>query len=97
EGLVAIEEAVRFLRNARPQQPLTLSPGMCRAAADHCADQSAGRTGHRGSDRSSPGDRLSRYGIWRGLWGENIAYGTTSGREIIPALSTDAGRTVGLQ
>lgn len=50
EGLGAIEEAVRFLRNARPEQPLTLSPGMCRAAADHCADQAAGRTGHRGSD-----------------------------------------------
>src|SRR4029434_1604653 len=28
EGLGAIEEAVRFLRNARPEQPLTLSPGM---------------------------------------------------------------------
>jgi hypothetical protein len=68
EGLGAIEEAVRFLRAIRPEQPLTLSLGMCRATADHCADQAAGRTGHRGSDRSSPGDRLSRYGIWRGLW-----------------------------
>jgi uncharacterized protein YkwD len=92
EGLGAIEEAVRFLRNARPEQRLTLSPGMCRAAADHCADQAAGRTGHRGSDRSSPGDRLSRYGIWRGRWGENIAYGKRSAREIILALIIDDGR-----
>ena len=93
EGLGAIEEAVRFLRNARPEQPLTLSPGMCRAAADHCADEAAGRMGHRGSDRSSPGDRLSRYGIWRGLWGENIAYGKTSPREIILAFIIDDGRS----
>jgi len=92
EGLSAIEETVRFLRNARPEQPLTLSPGMCRAAADHCADQTTGRTGHRGGDRSSPGDRLSRYGIWRGPWGENIAYGKTSAREIILALIIDDGR-----
>ena len=92
EGLGAIEEAVRFLRNARPEQPLTLSPGMCRAAADHCADQAAGRIGHRGSDQSSAGDRLSRYGIWRELWGENIAYGKKSAREIILALIIDDGR-----
>jgi len=31
EGLGAIDEAVRFLRAARPEQPLTLSPGMCLA------------------------------------------------------------------
>jgi uncharacterized protein YkwD len=92
EGLGAVEETMRFLRNVRPEQPLTLSAGMCRAAADHCADQAAGRTGHRGSDRSSPGDRLNRYGIWRGLWGENIAYGKGSAREIILALIIDDGR-----
>jgi Uncharacterized protein with SCP/PR1 domains len=92
EGLGAIQETVRFLRNARPEQPLALSVGMCRAAADHCADQAVGCTGHRGSDRSSAGDRLSRYGIWRGLWGKNIAYGKTSAREIILALIIDDGR-----
>jgi uncharacterized protein YkwD len=92
EGLGAIKEAVRFLRTVRAEQPLALSSGMCRAAADHCVDQAAGRTGHRGSDRSSPGDRLSRYGIWTGLWGENIAYGKTTARGILLALIIDDGR-----
>ena len=92
EGLGAIKEAVRFLRTIRPEQPLALSPGMCRAAADHCADQVAGRTGHRGSDRSSPDDRLRRYGIWTGFWGENIAYGRKTPRAIIVALIIDDGR-----
>jgi uncharacterized protein YkwD len=91
EGLAAVDEALRFLRAARLEQPLTLSPGMCHAAADHCDDQVGGRTGHRGSDGSNPGDRLSRYGVWSGLWGENIAYGKTTAREIVLTLIIDDG------
>lgn len=52
----------------------------------------AGRTGHRGSDRSSADDRLRRYGIWTGFWGENIAYGRKTPRAIIVALIIDDGR-----
>ena len=91
KGLGAIDETVRFLRAARPEQPLTLSPGMCLAAADHCADQAGGRTGHRRSDQSSAVDRLSRYGIWAGLWGEDIAYGKTTARAIVLTLVIDDG------
>ncbi|MDB6147323.1 MAG: serine protease, partial [Spartobacteria bacterium] len=91
EGMRAIDETVRFLRKSRPQPALELSPGMCRAAADHCADQSGGRRGHDGSDRSSPGSRISRYGEWAGAWGENIAYGKTNARDIILALIIDDG------
>src|SRR5438270_13228348 len=58
----AVDEAVRFLRKARPLPPLALSPGMSRAAADHCAEQIGGQLGHDGNDRSTPGDRISRYG-----------------------------------
>ena len=65
---------------------------MCLAAADHCADQAGGLTGHGGSDQSSPVDRLSRYGIWAGLWGENIAYGKTTARAIVLTLIIDDGR-----
>jgi len=35
----AVDEAVRFLKKARPLPPLALSAGICRAAADHCAEQ----------------------------------------------------------
>ena len=92
EGLRAIDEAAGFLRTIRPEQSLTFSPGLCRAAADHCADQAAGRKGHRGSDNSSPDTRLSRYGVWSGVWGENIAYGKISAREIVLALIIDDGQ-----
>ena len=91
EGVRAIDEAARFLRGARPQQALNLSPGMCRAAADHCADQANGRLGHGGSDWSNPGGRISRYGRWSLGWGENIAYGQRSARDIVLALIIDDG------
>jgi uncharacterized protein YkwD len=91
EGTRALDEAIRFLRHARPEMPLALSGGMCRAAADHCADQAGGRLGHSGTDRSNPGSRISRYGQWSGGWGENLAYGKTNARDIIMALIIDDG------
>jgi uncharacterized protein YkwD len=91
EGLGAVNEAIRFLRSVSPMQPLTLSPGMSRGAADHCADQARGGLGHNGTDRSRPGDRISRYGVWSLSWGENIAYGKTSARDIVLALIIDDG------
>src|ERR1700730_5398693 len=91
EGGRGIDEAVRFLHSVQPLQPLTLSPGMCRSAADHCADQAAGLTGHGGRDGSNPGKRISRYGAWSSSWGENIAYGKTTARDIVLALIIDDG------
>jgi uncharacterized protein YkwD len=91
EGLRAVNEAIRFLRSAQPEQPLILSAGMSHAAADHCADQIGGGIGHKGSDRSDAGRRLGRYGVWSMRWGENIAYGKTSARDIILALIIDDG------
>src|ERR1700719_3227000 len=45
----AVDEAVRFLKKAQPLPPLTLSSGMSRAAADHCAEQVDGQLGHDGN------------------------------------------------
>src|SRR5256714_9119154 len=53
----AVDEAVRFLKKARPLPALTVSTGMSHAAADHCAEQIGGQLGHDGNDRSTPGDR----------------------------------------
>ncbi len=91
EGVRALNDAVRFLRSTRPLQPFILSPGMCKSAADHCADQASGRLGHNGTDGSSPGRRMSRYGVWGSSWGENISYGKTTAREIVLQLIIDDG------
>jgi uncharacterized protein YkwD len=87
----AVDEAIRFLKKTRPLQPLTRSTGMSRAAADHCAEQVEGQLGHDGSDRSSPGDRISRYGSWSTAWGENISYSRKTAREVVLALIIDDG------
>jgi uncharacterized protein YkwD len=91
EGMEALDEAVRFLRSAQPQAPLALSPGMCRATADHCADQASGRFGHAGHDASNALARISRYGTCGGTWGENISYGKSTARAVVLALIIDDG------
>jgi uncharacterized protein YkwD len=91
EGAAALDEAIRFLRNAQPQAPLALSPGMCRAAADHCADQASGGFGHAGRDSSHADGRIARYGTFGGCWGENISYGKSTARDVVLALIIDDG------
>ena len=91
EGLRAVDEAIRFLRSTKPLQPLVLSPGMCKAAADHCADQAGGGFGHGGSGWSNPARRMNRYGVWSASWGENISYGKATARDIVLQLIIDDG------
>lgn len=91
EGTGAVDEASRFLQNAQPLPPLTLSRGMSRAAADHCADQASGGFGHEGRDRSHAGQRIARYGNFAGSWGENISYGKSTARDVVLALIIDDG------
>lgn len=91
EGTAALDEAIRFLQSAQPLPPLTMSPGMSRAAADHCADQAGGGFGHQGRDGSHAGQRLARYGNFAGSWGENVSYGKSSARDVVLALIIDDG------
>jgi uncharacterized protein YkwD len=91
EGVRAVDEAIRFLHGAQPRPPLALSPGLCRAAADHCRDQASGAVGHNGKDGSNPASRINRYGRWQGAWAENIAYGKRTARDIVLALIIDDG------
>jgi uncharacterized protein YkwD len=91
EGTAALDDAIRFLQNAQPLPPLTLSRGMSRGAADHCADQADGAFGHEGKDRSHAGQRIARYGNFSGSWGENISYGKSSARDVVLALIIDDG------
>jgi uncharacterized protein YkwD len=91
EGVRALDDAIQFLRHAKPQSPLALSPGLCLAAADHCREQADGATGHCGSHGSDPGSRISRYGTVNQGWAENIAYGGHSAREIVLGLIVDDG------
>lgn len=89
EGKSAVREAIEFLRNQPPVQPLEPSVGLAKAASDHVQDQSlTGETGHDGADGSEPQDRMKRYGLPY-LSGENIAYGPNTAQQVVMQLIID--------
>ena len=66
EGWSAVEDAMKFLRAAKPQGPLNMSPGLCLAAATHVKDQSGtGATGHKGADSTFIEERVKPFGNWQ--------------------------------
>lgn len=92
EGPAAVNEAIQELQGTRPLPPYSLSPGMSRAAQDHCdACGPIGHTGHDGPDGSTMDSRISTYGEWNGGIGENICYGGSTAAEIVQQLLIDDG------
>ncbi len=92
EGWSAVEDAIKFLRAAKPLGPLTTSHGLCLAALSHVKDQSAsGTTGHKGADSAFIEQRVKSYGNWQGGIGENLAYGNQSARERLLTWLIDDG------
>ncbi len=92
EGISAVNEAIHALKTMDPKPALRPSPGMSQAAADLVKDQGPrGATGHLGSDRRTPFDRLNRYGRWGGSAAENISYGPDTAEQVVMQLIVDDG------
>lgn len=92
EGWSAVEDAIKFLRSAKPQGPLTISHGLCLAAQAHRKDQGGtGATGHKGTDTSLIEQRVKPFGTWQGAIGENLTYGNESARERLLTWLIDDG------
>jgi len=92
EGVSAVNEAIRFLRNQKSLPYLTVSQGMSKAAADMVSMQGpTTQIGHKGRDGSTFAERISRYGVWDGSCSENIDYGNNTARRIVMALIVDDG------
>jgi uncharacterized protein YkwD len=92
EGVEALDDAIKFLRDAKPAPPLELRKGMVQAAKSHATDlASSNKFGHRGSDGSKPDDRISRYGTWDDTVGENIVYDSRTSRYDVIGMLIDDG------
>ena len=92
DGVAAVDEALKFLRESKPLAPLQPCHGLTLGAKDHLLDLSRKTTtGHRGSDGSLPNDRISRYGTWKNTVGEAIVYTPGTAREIVLNLIVDDG------
>ena len=92
EGWSAVEDAIRFMKMAKPLGPLNTSQGLSLAALSHVKDQSAsGATGHRGNDSTFIEQRVKPYGTWQGGIGENLTYGNSSARERVLTWLIDDG------
>ena len=92
EGVQALDEAIRFLRAARPAPALSLSQGMCSGARELVKEQAGtDSTGHRGADGSFCEQRTQRFGTWKEPIGENLSYGNDTARERVLTLLIDDG------
>ena len=92
EGVRALDECVKVLLKTKPVHALSPKKGLTLAARDHAADQSrTGSTGHTGSDYSTMGIRMNRYGTWNISAAENLFYGHWRARWIVTSLLLDDG------
>lgn len=92
EGSAALEEAINFLRSAKPLPQLQLSKGMCLGAKDQSFDQAqTGDVSHEGKDKTFSWDRVARYGEWKTPVSENIAYDSGTARDVVINLIVDDG------
>ena len=92
EGTQALDDAISFLRAARPAPALSLSQGMYSGARELVKDQmGTDVTGHKGKDGSFCEQRAQRFGTWKEPIGENLTYGNDSARERVLTLLIDDG------
>ena len=92
EGVAALKDAIRELKQAPPVPLLSPDIRLTKASRDHMKDQSAtGRTGHTGSDGSTAQARIRRHGTWQKAMGENIFYGDPDARSVVLHLVIDDG------
>ena len=91
EGAAVVDECAKFMAKAKALSVLKPEKGLSLAAQKHSGTQGeTDQTGHTGVDGSTPFKRIEKYGTYKTA-GENIAYGSNSGRDFVVDLLIDDG------
>lgn len=92
EGLAAVDEAIKALKEVSPVSELKSACSTVRASRDHLADvQKSGAFSHTGSDGSLPQDRLRKYVGGQFYSGENMIGRSGTARDIVLMMLLDDG------
>ncbi len=88
----ALAEAIDFLEDQKPLEPLSRDERLAASAIAHVEVQGAGGgVGHDEPSGMDLGTRLHRHGVWASLAGEDISYGYATAREVVRQLIIDSG------
>ena len=91
EGAAVVNECVSYMKKLQPLSVFAPEKGLSLAAQQHSSTQcETAQTGHTGVDGSTPFTRIEKYGSYRTA-GENISYGSKSGRDIVVQFLVDDG------
>lgn len=92
EGTKAVDEAIKFLRNAPKLEPFTFSTGLAKPAKLQLNDLLENYSlGHIGKDKSNLPKRIARFGKTGKLSAENIMNQVGNPKDIVMLLIIDDG------
>ena len=92
EGNNVFYEAIKFLENLSPMEPLQWDNNLYLSAKEHVNDIGPkGLLLYQSSDGTEPEDRICKYGKYEGSLGENIDFGSNDAIGVIVSLTLDDG------
>ena len=92
EGVQAVYDAIEFLKNQNPVEPLQYCPELAQACKDHAKDiGSKGLSSHEGSDGNGLCERIEKYVEWDGAIAENLDFCYKFAENIVMNLIIDDG------
>ena len=92
EGEEVFNEAINFLKNLRPLEPLQWEDALAASAQEHVDDIGPkGLLLYQSSDGTEPEDRITKYGRYVDSLGENIDFGPNDAIGVIVSLTLDDG------
>ena len=92
EGEEVFNEAINFLKNLRPLEPLQWEDALAASAQEHVDDIGPkGLLLYQSSDGTEPEERITKYGNYLESLGENIDFGPNDAIGVIVSLTLDDG------